>query len=50
MAQKYLNIKDELESIDIALIAKDITDLNLEYTKITEEIKNLKDKLLTLKR
>lgn len=49
VAQKYLNIKDELESIDIALIAKDITDLNLEYTKITEEIKNLKEKLLTLK-
>ena len=49
VAQKYLNIKEELESIDIALIAKDITDLNLEYTKITEEIKNLKEKLLTLK-
>ena len=49
VAQKYLNIKDELESIDIALIAKDITDLNLEYTKISEEIKNLKEKLLTLK-
>lgn len=49
VAKKYLNIKDELESIDIALIAKDITDLNLEYTKISEEIKNLKEKLLTLK-
>lgn len=49
VAQKYLNIKGELESIDIALIAKDITDLNLKYTKITEEIKNLKEKLLTLK-
>lgn len=49
VAQKYLNIKGELESIDIALIAKDITYLNLEYTKITEEIKNLKEKLLTLK-
>lgn len=49
VAKKYLNIKGELESIDIALIAKDITDLNLEYTKITEEIKNLKEKLLTLK-
>ncbi len=49
VAQKYLNIKGELESIDIALIAKDITDLNLEYTKISEEIKNLKEKLLTLK-
>ena len=48
-AKKYLDIKEELESIDIALIASDITSINLEYSKITEEIKNLKDKLLTLK-
>ena len=49
VAQKYVDIKGELESIDIALIAKDITDLNLEYSKICEEIKNLKEKLITLK-
>ena len=49
VAKKYLDIKNELESIDIALIAKDITDLNLEYSKITEEVKNLKEKLVTLK-
>lgn len=49
VAKKYLSIKGELESIDIALIAKDITDLNLEYSKITEEIKSLKEKLVTLK-
>jgi len=49
VAKKYLDLKNELEDIDIALIAKDITDLNLEYTKITEEIKALKDRLLTLK-
>lgn len=49
VAQKYVDIKGELESIDIALIAKDITDLNLKYSKICEEIKNLKEKLITLK-
>ncbi len=48
-AKKYLDIKGELESIDIALIASDITSINLEYSKITEEIKNLKERLLTLK-
>ena len=49
VAKRYVDIKGELESIDIALIAKDITDLNLEYSKICEEIKNLKEKLITLK-
>ena len=36
VAKKYLDIKGELESIDVALIAKDITDLNLEYSKVSE--------------
>ena len=49
IAKKYLDIKGELESIDIALIAKDITDLNLEYSKVSEEVKALKEKLITLK-
>lgn len=49
VAKKYLDIKGELESIDIALIAKDITDLNLEYSKVSEEVKALKEKLITLK-
>lgn len=49
VAKKYLDIKGELESIDVALIAKDITDLNLEYSKISEEVKALKEKLITLK-
>ena len=48
-AKKYLSIKEELESIDIALIASDITNINLEYSKINEEISSLKEKLLTLK-
>ena len=45
VAKKYLDIKGELESI----IAKDITDLNLEYSKVSEEVKALKEKLITLK-
>lgn len=49
VAKKYLDIKGELESIDVALIAKDITDLNLEYSKVSEEAKALKEKLITLK-
>ena len=49
VAKKYLDIKGELESIDVALIAKDITDLNLEYSKVSEEVKTLKEKLITLK-
>ena len=49
VAKKYLDIKGELESIDVALIAKDITDLNLEYFKVSEEVKALKEKLITLK-
>lgn len=49
VAKKYLSIKGELESIDIALIAKDITDLNLEYTKNKEIVGSLKEKSLSLK-
>lgn len=49
VAKKYLDIKGELESIDVALIAKDITDLNLEYSKVSEEVNALKEKLITLK-
>lgn len=48
VAKKYLDIKGELESVDIALIAKDITDLNLEYSRVSEEIKNLKERLVLL--
>lgn len=49
VASEYLNFKNELESIDIALIAKEITDFNLEYNTLKNEIENLKDKLVTFK-
>ncbi len=49
VARKYLDFKSELESIDIALMAKDITDLNLEYNTLKAEVDNLKDKLMNTK-
>ena len=49
VAKKYLEIKKDLENIDIALIVKDITDINSEYKILKKEIENLKEKLLTLK-
>ncbi len=47
IAKKYLDIKEELEHIDIALIAKDITDLNLSYSNLKNEIDSLKEKMVT---
>ena len=49
VAKKYLEIKKDLENIDIALIVNDITDINSEYKILKKEIENLKEKLLTLK-
>ena len=49
VARKYLDIKEELEKIDIALIAKDIEDLNSEYSALKNEIDNLKEKILMFK-
>ena len=48
IAKKYLEIKKDLENIDIALIAQDITDLNLEHSRIQSEVNLLKEKMLTL--
>ncbi len=49
VAKRYLGLKEELENIDIALISKDITDLNLEYSRVLEEINSLKEKVLNTK-
>ena len=40
-AQKYLDYKNELESIEIALIASDIKNINEEYQKTKESINSL---------
>ena len=40
-ARKYLDFKDELESIEIALIASDIEKINGEYVVVKEKVKEL---------
>ncbi len=45
VASKYLEYKDNLKNIEIALITKDITVLNNEYLKLGEKETELKKKL-----
>ena len=40
-AQKYLDYKEQLTNIEIALIAHDIENINLEYNKVQERVKYL---------
>lgn len=40
-ARKYLDFKEELESIEIALIASDIEKINGEYVVVKEKVKEL---------
>ena len=47
-ALTYLEVKDELESIEIALLASDITKLNATYKENKEKIENLKQEILSL--
>ena len=49
VAKKYKNIKGELENIDIALIVRDINEINSEYSILKTEIEGLKENLLTIK-
>ena len=49
VAKKYKEIKGELENIDIALIVRDINEINSEYSVLKTEIDGLKENLLTLK-
>ena len=44
-AKKYLNIKNNLEDIDIALMVSDITNLNSEFLVLKKEIDSLKEKV-----
>ena len=48
VAKKYLEIKDNLENIDIALMVSDITSINSEYQKLKSSSEILKEKLSTL--
>ncbi len=44
-AKKYLSIKDRLSNIEIALIAKTISDLNFEYQESKNKIKELENEI-----
>lgn len=48
-AKKYLALKEELESVEIALIASDITRINKRYEELKQEITSLEDDLLKYK-
>ena len=48
VAKKYLELKEELKGIEIALIASDITNINAEYNKLKVEIEELEEKVLSL--
>jgi len=47
-ALEYLDIKDELENIEISLITKDITDINFTYRVKKEQIEKLNNEVITL--
>ena len=47
-ARKYLEYKDELENIEVALIATEITKINDEYQKVKENVKKLNEEVLDL--
>ncbi len=49
VAKKYLELKSELENIDIALIVDDIAHLNEEYGVVKKDIEILKNKLASHK-
>ena len=44
-ARKYLDYKGELENIEIALIASDIENINVEYEKVKDRVKFLTDEV-----
>lgn len=48
IAKKYLELKEELKGIEIALVASDITKINSEYTRLKAEIEDLEEKVLSL--
>lgn len=47
-ALKYIDIKDELENIEIALIAQDITNLNYKYQDNKSKIEMLNKEIMSI--
>ena len=45
VARKYLKLKEELKGIEIALIASDISTINIDYKKIKSEVESLEKEL-----
>jgi len=45
VAKKYLNLKEELKNIEIALIAGDISSININYKKIKTEVEVLQKEI-----
>ncbi len=48
IAKKYLNLTKELKDIEIALIASDITSINIDYKKIKIEVAKLEKELAAI--
>lgn len=48
VAKKYLTLNNELKNIEIALIAKDIASINIDYKKIKTEVDTLKKELTSV--
>ncbi len=45
IAKKYLTLKEDLKNIEIALVARDISTINIDYKKIKQEITSLEKEL-----
>ena len=45
IAKKFLNLKEELKSIEIALIATDVATINIDYKRIKNEVDIIKKDL-----
>ena len=48
IAKKYIEIKEELENTDIALLVNDITELNNEYQNTKSKVEILQEKISTI--
>ena len=45
VAKKYLKLKEELKNIEIALIASDVSKINIDYKKVKAEVETLEKEL-----
>lgn len=48
IANKFLKLKEELKNIEIALIASDISKINIDYKKIKSEAEALEKELMSM--